>query len=95
MKAIIVCTEYKGVFFGYIKNDIQVTDNSIDLYNVRMCIQWRGLKSIFDLAIKGPTALCRVSPSLDCLQLAGKFTAIIPVTNTIAIAEWEKGYWNS
>lgn len=83
-RAVIVCTEFKGVFFGY------TTDTSgdvIHLKRARMAIYWGTTKGIMQLAETGPTGSSKISARAD-LELR-KITSVFELTPD-AIAAWEK-----
>jgi hypothetical protein len=46
-RPVIVCTKYKGVFFGYATD---TTGDNIDLKQARMAIYWGTSRGIFELA---------------------------------------------
>jgi hypothetical protein len=80
---VIVCTEYKGVFFGY------ATDTSADVIHLkraRMAIYWGTTRGVMELAETGPTKSSKISARAD-IELR-KITAIFEV-NLAAVAAWE------
>jgi len=92
--AYIVCTEYRGVFYGY--ND-RMIDASIQapfltLDNARMCVKWENVQGILELAVAGPNDSCRISMPVKNITLAGKFTAVIPVS-PVAVLQFEANKW--
>jgi hypothetical protein len=83
-RPVIVCTEHRGVFFGY------ATDTGgdvIDLKNARMAIYFGTTKGVMQLAETGPTSSSKISARAD-IQLR-KVTAVFEVTET-ATAAWER-----
>jgi hypothetical protein len=81
-RPVIVCTEYKGVFFGY------ATDTSSDVINLkdcRMAIYWGTTRGVMELAHTGPTASSKISAKAD-IEVR-KITAIFEVTDA-AEAKW-------
>lgn len=85
-KAVLITTEFRGVFFGYIKNDKKAPDE-ITLTGVRNCIYWTGCGGLFGLASSGPSKDCRIGARVDELTVY-KITSITPVTEAAA-AKWE------
>ncbi len=82
-RPVVICTEYRGVFFGY------ATDTSKDVVKLRgakMAISWgSNRKGVMDLAKSGPSKDDRISASAD-IELR-KITAIFEVTKE-AEAAW-------
>lgn len=83
-RPVIVCTEYKGVFFGY------ATDTSGDvirLRRARMAIYWGTTKGVMQLAETGPTPTSKISSRAD-IEVR-KITAVFEVTEE-AMRKWEE-----
>lgn len=88
MKAVLVTTEFRGVFFGHIKDDTKLP-NEITLTNARNCISWSSsVGGFLGLAATGPNADCRIGKGVGELTLY-KVTSVTPVTDE-AIKAWEK-----
>lgn len=82
-RPVIVCTEHKGVFFGY-ANDTSGPD--IKLTRARMAIYFGTTRGVMELAETGPTSKSRISARAD-LDVR-RVTAVMEVT--LAAAEkWE------
>lgn len=82
-RPVIVCTEHRGVFFGY------ATDTrgaEIELTKARMAINFGTSRGIMQLAETGPTPNSKISARAD-LQVR-KVTAVFEVTPA-ATAAWE------
>jgi hypothetical protein len=82
-RPVIVCTEFKGVFFGY------ATDTSgdvIHLRSARMAIYWGTTKGVMELAETGPTSKSRISARAD-IEVR-KITSVFEVT-AAAAKKWE------
>lgn len=82
-RPVIVCTEFRGVFFGYAtdtKGDV------IQLRGARMAIYWGTTKGVMELAETGPTSKSKISARAD-IELR-KITSIFEVTPA-AVAVWE------
>lgn len=88
MKAVLVTTEFRGVFFGYIKNDKKLP-SEVTLTGVRNCIYWSAdCGGFMGLAAKGPTKDCRIGDRVDEVTLY-KITSVTPVSADAEKA-WEK-----
>ena len=90
-KAVVVTTEFKGVFFGYV-----VADNSpanIVLAHARMCVSWSSqVRGVVGLAVSGPVNGSKVTAAVPKVTLQ-KVTAVFVCTPE-ASAAWEKAPWN-
>lgn len=90
-KAVVVTTEHKGVFFGYVESD-EKAPAEIALNQARMCVYWSSdVKGILGLAATGPTKQCRVTHAVPKFT-AYKITGILECSPE-AIEAWEKGVW--
>ena len=82
-RPVIVCTEHRGVFFGY------ATDTSgdpIQLRGARMAIEFGTTRGVMELAETGPTSRSKISARAD-IEVR-KITAVFEVTAAAATA-WE------
>ena len=87
-KPIIVCTDKRGVIFGYAKKTKPKKDGSIKLKNARMCLYWpKSVGGVFGLGDIGPNAETKVSATLGGIELNG-VTAIFKVSSA-AVKAWE------
>lgn len=87
-KAVLVTTEFRGVFFGYVKSDAKLPDE-ITLTKVRNCIYWSvSVGGFLGLASKGPDSQCKIGTKVPELRLF-KITSVTPVTDEAA------QQWNS
>jgi hypothetical protein len=82
-RPVIVCTEYKGVFFGYSDD---TSGDVIKLARARMALYWGTTKGVTQLAETGPTASSKISARAD-LEVR-KITAVMEVSE-IACKAWE------
>ena len=90
-KAVLVTTEFRGVFLGKIKKDSKLPAE-ITLTGVRNCIYWASdCGGFLGLASDGPTQSCRIGKLVPEVTLY-KITSVTPVTDK-AVAAWEKGSW--
>ena len=86
---LLVTTAHRGVFFGY---GAITTDKIIRLEQARMCVSWStDCKGVLGLAVKGPSASCRVGPAVTAITLQD-VTSITEVSDE-AVAKWENGPW--
>lgn len=86
--AVVVTTEFRGVFFGYATN---VDGDTIHLRSCRNCISWPvETKGFLGLAAQGPTKGCRVGPAAD-FQVR-KVTGVARCTPE-AVKAWEAAPW--
>ena len=83
LRPVIVCTEYRGVFFGYAED---TTGDTIRLKDARMAIYWGTTRGVMELADTGPTAKSRISAPAD-IEVR-KVTAVFEVTPAAAKA-WQ------
>jgi hypothetical protein len=73
---VIVCTDKRGVVFGYTQN---VELRPITLTDARMCLYWSAdVGGVFGLAETGPTTGCKISAIVPSISLEG-VTAIMSV----------------
>lgn len=86
-KAVLVTTEFRGVFFGYIKDDNKLPAE-ITLTGVRNGIYWEKCGGFIGLASSGPNKSCRVGARIDEVTLY-KITSVTPVSPEAEKA-WEK-----
>ena len=83
-RPVIVCTEHRGVFFGYAGD---TKGSVIDLKRARMAIQFGTTRGVMELAETGPTSRSKISARAD-LEVR-KVTAVFEVTPAAAEA-WER-----
>lgn len=83
-RPVIVCTEYRGVFFGYAED---TKGDVINLKRARCAIYWGTTKGFMELAQTGPTENSRIGAPAD-IELR-KVTAVVEVSPK-AEAAWSK-----
>jgi len=89
-QAVLVTTEYRAVFFGYMT--AMPKGGCMTITRARNCVYWsRDVKGFLGLADAGPTKECRVGPSVSSLTVY-KVTAVVQVSDAAALA-WEKAPW--
>lgn len=87
-RAVLVTTEYRGVFFGYATD---TAGDTIKLRRARNCVYWpQAQKGFLGLAETGPVSGSRIGPAAD-IELR-KITCVAEVTPT-AVDAWEKAPW--
>jgi hypothetical protein len=82
-RPVIVCTEFKGVFFGYA---VDTTGDIIHLRAARMAIYFGTTKGVMQLAETGPTPNSKISARAD-IEVR-KITSVFEVT-AAAVEKWE------
>ena len=88
MKKVLVTTEFRGVFYGEVKNDKKLPAE-ITLKNARNCIYWSAdCGGFLGLAANGPTSQCKLGTKVDEVTL-WKITSVTPVSDEAA-KKWEK-----
>jgi len=98
-RAVIVTTQHRGVFFGYVTLDaIKTWETKPDTVTVRigqsrLCVYWSpDVRGFMGLAANGPTSKCRVGPAADIT--VRNVTAILDVSEK-AEAAWRLEPWGS
>ena len=90
-KPLLVATEHKGIYFGWGVPSEPQSANLI-LRQAQLCVYWSSdVKGVLGLAVTGPTAGCKVGPSVPVLHLRD-------VTYTVectveAVEAWAKRPW--
>jgi len=82
-RPVIVCTEHRGVFFGY-ATDTEGTE--VKLRSARMAISFGTTRGVMELAETGPTARSKISARADID--VRKVTSVFEVTPA-AVDKWE------
>jgi hypothetical protein len=86
-KAVLATTEFRGVFFGYVKDDKNLPEK-LTLTNVRNCIYWSSdVGGFLGLASKGPSSSCKIGTEVPEVTL-WKITSVTPVSDEAA-AKWK------
>lgn len=80
MKAILVTTQHRGVFYGEVTDDCDLSQKSMPLQNARMAIRWGTTKGVAQLAETGPTESSKIgaTANIPCLH---DITAVWEVTD--------------
>jgi hypothetical protein len=82
-RPVLVCTEHKGVFFGYAGD---TTGDTIKLRSARMAIYFGTTRGVMELCETGPTTKSKISARAD-IEVR-KVSAVMEVTPE-ATAAWE------
>ena len=84
-RPVIVCTEYRGVFFGYAE---KTDGDEIALKDAKMALYWDAVvRGVLGLACVGPVGESKVSAPADIT--VRKVTAVLEVTPE-AEAAWRR-----
>lgn len=87
-KTVLVTTEFRGVFFGFIKNDKKLP-SEITLTKAKNCIYWSSdVGGFLGLASKGPSISCKIGKEVKEITLY-KITSVTPVDEE-ATEKWLK-----
>lgn len=87
-QAVLVTTEFRGVFFGHVENDRNLPAE-ITLTGARNCIYWStDCNGFLGLAATGPTKSCKIGAAVPKITLY-KITSVTPVED-IAVKAWER-----
>jgi hypothetical protein len=93
--AVIVCTDKRGVFFGYTSDTPQsiIAAKTVTLARTRMCVHWSAkTKGVLGLAADGPAAGSRITDAVPSVTLDG-IHAVLELTER-AIKRWEDLPWS-
>lgn len=82
-RPVIICTEHRGVFFGYAAD---TTGCTVNLTDARMAIAFGTTKGVMQLAETGPTERSKISAKAD-IEVR-KVTAIFEVSQE-AKEKWD------
>src|ERR1700687_1586169 len=82
-RPVIICTEHRGVFFGYATD---TTGDRVNLRAARMAIYFGTQRGVMQLAETGPTSSSKISSRAD-IEVR-KITAVFEVTPA-AVKAWE------
>lgn len=86
-KAVLITTEFRGVFFGYVK-DSKKLPAEITISGAKNCIYWSAdCGGFLGLAANGPTSGCKIGKRVPEVTLY-KITSVTPVEDA-AITKWE------
>lgn len=84
-RPVIACTEWRGVFFGYLDSQ-EDSSRTLRLADARMAIYWGTTRGVIELAETGPTKQSKISAKADILL--HNITALFEVSE-VAEAVWK------
>lgn len=91
MKPVLVTTQHRGVFFGYLNGE--AAKESLVLSRARNCVYWSPeIRGFLGLAVTGPQNACRVGPAVDELTIYD-VTSVVACTEE-AVKAWEAAPWS-
>ena len=93
-KPIVVTTEFRGVFFGYVdpEDTLDSAPEKVTLTQARNCVYWsEDVKGVLGLAVSGPTKNCRIGQPVPNFT-AWKITSVMECTPEAA-EQWEEAPW--
>lgn len=79
MKPILITTQHRGVFFGYVPDDQDMTARTMALKKARGAIYWNTTKGVAELATDGPNNGSRIGAEAD-INAIHDITAVWAVT---------------
>ena len=90
--AVVVTTEYRGVFFGLLTKSVKEIPKTLELKECRNCVYWSSdVKGFIGLSTTGPSVNCRVGPAAATMRL-NAITSIAPCSKD-AVAAWRAEPW--
>lgn len=90
-KAVLVTTENRGVFFGYVEDESKAPAQ-ITLSRCRNCVYWpQAVRGFLGLTVSGPLEGSRIGPAAAETTLY-KVTSVSACTPE-AVERWEKAAW--
>lgn len=79
-KPVLITTQHRGVFFGMVANDADLTPKTLtDIKQARMAIYFGTEKGVQQLADTGPTKDSRISAPSD-IEVLHDVTGVFTVT---------------
>ena len=80
MKAILVTTAHRGVFYGEVPEGYDLTQRTMALKNARAAIHWNTVKGFAELAETGPNEGSKIGAKAD-IEALHDITAVLSVTD--------------
>jgi len=91
-QAVVVTTELRGVFFGYLDSPLTKKPVELKLKQCRNVMYWdQETKGFIGLAANGPTAGCRIGPAAPSVVIY-KITSVAECSPK-AVKAWEGAPW--
>lgn len=83
-KAVLITTQHRGVFFGFLPNDTDITQRTLtNIKGARMAIYWGTDRGVMQLAESGPTKDSRIGAPAT-IEVLHDITGIFSVTDEAA-----------
>ena len=86
MKAVILTTKHRGVFFGFLPADADDTQTTLRLERAKMAIRWGTTGGVLQLAGTGPTEKSKIGTEAPSILLHD-ITSVIGCSDE-AVAKW-------
>jgi len=86
MKSVLVTTQHRGVFYGEVPDDQDLSEKTMALKNSRCAIRWATTDGVAELAKKGPNPNSKIGAAAD-IEALHDITAVWSVTEE-AKARW-------
>jgi len=83
---ILVTTQHRGVFFGYVPKSQDLTKRTMALLDARMAIYWGTEKGVMQLAATGPTSKSQIGARAD-IPVLHDITGVFAVSPE-AVEKW-------
>ncbi len=89
--AVVVTTEWRGVFFGYVEDDSDLPAKIV-LRDARNCVYWSStIRGVLGLAAIGPSNDCKIGPKVPTATI-WKVTGVFGC-DPASIKKWEAAPW--
>jgi len=91
-RPVVVTTEHRGVFFGFLNGANQPTDTVVTITDAQMCVYWSAdVQGVLGLAATGPSKDCKVTPKIPKITLQA-VTSVMDATDD-AVTAWQARPW--
>lgn len=95
LEPVIITTDKRGVFFGYVPSAAKVPlgeASEVTVARARMAVYWdASVRGVLGLGVTGPGKGCRIGAAVPSLRLRGVHAVITPTAE--AVAAWESAPW--
>lgn len=86
---VVITTERRGVFFGWMSHDTPVGASDIRLELARNCIKWsKTIGGVLGLAANGPNQYCIIGATAPAIRLRGVVS--VSECSSDATKRWEE-----